>query len=145
MGPVGFEPTTKGFTCPGVSAGSGLSLHPCARGCACGCGMLQACHQGHSSPQVVSAPSAGVPAARLRIAMGDDPEGFPEFIPSTSRVSARRHLVDESPALTAVLQAQPRLVRSEEHTSELQSPMYLVCRLLLEKKKKKKKTRLQTY
>src|SRR5437763_2762382 len=29
--------------------------------------------------------------------------------------------------------------RSEEHTSELQSPMYLVCRLLLEKKKKRKK------
>src|SRR5436189_1627581 len=28
-----------------------------------------------------------------------------------------------------------RLARSEEHTSELQSPMYLVCRLLLEKKK----------
>src|SRR5437763_12194866 len=28
--------------------------------------------------------------------------------------------------------------RSEEHTSELQSPMYLVCRLLLEKKKKNK-------
>src|SRR5437762_8748606 len=27
--------------------------------------------------------------------------------------------------------------RSEEHTSELQSPMYLVCRLLLEKKKVK--------
>src|SRR5437764_11729424 len=27
------------------------------------------------------------------------------------------------------------IVRSEEHTSELQSPMYLVCRLLLEKKK----------
>ena len=29
-------------------------------------------------------------------------------------------------------------LRSEEHTSELQSPMYLVCRLLLEKKKKQK-------
>src|SRR5437879_11228361 len=29
--------------------------------------------------------------------------------------------------------------RSEEHTSELQSPMYLVCRLLLEKKKNKRK------
>src|SRR5437762_8153236 len=27
------------------------------------------------------------------------------------------------------------VTRSEEHTSELQSPMYLVCRLLLEKKK----------
>src|SRR5437879_9734948 len=31
-----------------------------------------------------------------------------------------------------------RLDRSEEHTSELQSPMYLVCRLLLEKKNKTK-------
>src|SRR2546426_8922989 len=30
-----------------------------------------------------------------------------------------------------------RWVRSEEHTSELQSPCNLVCRLLLEKKKKK--------
>src|SRR5438876_2487429 len=31
-----------------------------------------------------------------------------------------------------------RLSRSEEHTSELQSPVHLVCRLLLEKKKKNK-------
>src|SRR5438045_6973175 len=31
-----------------------------------------------------------------------------------------------------------QLVRSEEHTSELQSLRHLVCRLLLEKKKKKK-------
>src|SRR5690554_7663413 len=30
-------------------------------------------------------------------------------------------------------------IRSEEHTSELQSRPHLVCRLLLEKKKKKKK------
>src|SRR5438552_12663185 len=30
--------------------------------------------------------------------------------------------------------------RSEEHTSELQSPDHLVCRLLLEKKKKTKRT-----
>src|ERR1022692_2330691 len=33
--------------------------------------------------------------------------------------------------------------RSEEHTSELQSPCKLVCRLLLEKKKKKKKKNKQ--
>src|SRR5690348_17667718 len=33
--------------------------------------------------------------------------------------------------------AQKEIVRSEEHTSELQSPVHLVCRLLLEKKKKK--------
>ena len=32
--------------------------------------------------------------------------------------------------------------RSEEHTSELQSRQYLVCRLLLEKKKKKKKKKI---
>src|SRR6202453_4165425 len=31
--------------------------------------------------------------------------------------------------------------RSEEHTSELQSPIHLVCRLLLEKKKSKKRNR----
>src|SRR5690348_18182919 len=37
------------------------------------------------------------------------------------------------------------LVRSEEHTSELQSPVHLVCRLLLEKKKKiKKQTQVTT-
>src|SRR5207248_11794044 len=38
-----------------------------------------------------------------------------------------------------------RRARSEEHTSELQSPYDLVCRLLLEKKKKtkKKKTRVK--
>src|SRR5437762_7991514 len=35
-----------------------------------------------------------------------------------------------------------RATRSEEHTSELQSPMYLVCRLLLEKKKKKNKYKI---
>src|SRR5947209_15638825 len=33
-----------------------------------------------------------------------------------------------------------KIERSEEHTSELQSRQYLVCRLLLEKKKKKKST-----
>src|SRR3989449_6922588 len=34
--------------------------------------------------------------------------------------------------------SRPRSPRSEEHTSELQSRLHLVCRLLLEKKKKKK-------
>src|SRR5437867_10861347 len=36
-------------------------------------------------------------------------------------------------------QVERQRLRSEEHTSELQSPYDLVCRLLLEKKKKKKK------
>src|SRR5437764_11176082 len=38
----------------------------------------------------------------------------------------------------------PQAPRSEEHTSELQSPMYLVCRLLLEKKKKRHNTQVLT-
>src|SRR3712207_7464400 len=39
----------------------------------------------------------------------------------------------------------PYLVRSEEHTSELPSRQYLVCRLLLEKKKKKETTRTSVH
>src|SRR5687768_14075127 len=38
-----------------------------------------------------------------------------------------------------------RQLRSEEHTSELQSRLHLVCRLLLEKKKKKKNTIMTVY
>src|SRR5256885_10230202 len=37
----------------------------------------------------------------------------------------------------APITGRPSSTRSEEHTSELQSPCNLVCRLLLEKKKKK--------
>src|SRR5256885_17041908 len=43
--------------------------------------------------------------------------------------------VPNGPEATAALS---RAFRSEEHTSELQSPCNLVCRLLLEKKKKKR-------
>src|SRR5690349_22875413 len=44
-----------------------------------------------------------------------------------------------------VLTAESAPVRSEEHTSELQSRRDLVCRLLLEKKKKKKRIIRHTY
>src|SRR2546426_6538017 len=40
------------------------------------------------------------------------------------------------PASDLVANFPPKAMRSEEHTSELQSPCNLVCRLLLEKKKK---------
>src|SRR2546425_3953951 len=40
--------------------------------------------------------------------------------------------------LEQALRGVPGVIRSEEHTSELQSLAYLVCRLLLEKKKKDK-------
>src|SRR5687767_15415356 len=44
-----------------------------------------------------------------------------------------------------VATATQRKVRSEEHTSELQSLAYLVCRLLLEKKYKKHNVRTTRY
>src|SRR3712207_8405197 len=50
------------------------------------------------------------------------------------------HVVDHPNDLRRVAGLDERidqLARSEEHTSELQSRQYLVCRLLLEKKKKK--------
>src|SRR2546426_11023067 len=48
----------------------------------------------------------------------------------------RRHIAPTAPMTPNMHPARTR-VRSEEHTSELQSPCNLVCRLLLEKKKKK--------
>src|SRR3712207_8529227 len=45
------------------------------------------------------------------------------------------HLGRALDALEPGLQVDAQLGRSEEHTSELQSRQYLVCRLLLEKKK----------
>src|SRR5438445_2406091 len=55
-----------------------------------------------------------------------------------------RHAVCDAAQILAAdigRQRQHRPIsRSEEHTSELQSRQYLVCRLLLEKKKKKKPT-----
>src|SRR5437879_7770277 len=53
--------------------------------------------------------------------------------------SQRRGTLTLLPEALAAIEAHP-WNRSEEHTSELQSPMYLVCRLLLEKKKNKQKT-----
>src|SRR5437867_12988217 len=47
-------------------------------------------------------------------------------------------VVDFRREIPNVVPNAPPVDRSEEHTSELQSPYDLVCRLLLEKKKKKK-------
>src|SRR5205807_5621577 len=53
---------------------------------------------------------------------------------ATANVHGSRYSGNSRRYLPAVLRCP--LVRSEEHTSELQSPCNLVCRLLLEKKKK---------
>src|SRR3712207_6887669 len=49
---------------------------------------------------------------------------------------ARHHRGEAARARVARTTRRARAGRSEEHTSELQSRQYLVCRLLLEKKKK---------
>src|SRR5258708_20491947 len=59
---------------------------------------------------------------------------------AVARQAARFHAPEpassqSSPLRTAIEDIAP-IARSEEHTSELQSPDHLVCRLLLEKKKK---------
>src|SRR5687768_17851135 len=56
---------------------------------------------------------------------------------STSRTMKRTTIR----ALSARFLMNDRTMRSEEHTSELQSRLHLVCRLLLEKKKKKKENK----
>src|SRR5437763_9321981 len=59
----------------------------------------------------------------------------PARVPDADQAGARRDR-HRRPRLAGGVRRPPR-GRSEEHTSELQSPMYLVCRLLLEKKKTK--------
>src|SRR3989442_10435035 len=58
---------------------------------------------------------------------------------------ARRQLrVARQPVHLRLVHEQVERVRSEEHTSELQSRPHLVCRLLLEKKKNKQRKHIQS-
>src|SRR3712207_6882515 len=65
--------------------------------------------------------------------------GHKEDVDFTYRVHKRGYLMLQTPAAVCDhFQTVTSRLRSEEHTSELQSRQYLVCRLLLEKKKKTK-------
>src|SRR5947209_15402386 len=55
---------------------------------------------------------------------------------SSCEVSIQQSIQPRSRTNNASLCSTPKAPRSEEHTSELQSRQYLVCRLLLEKKKR---------
>src|SRR5690242_21389932 len=57
-------------------------------------------------------------------------------VPESSSATARQRAMASLRANTTVNRVGSSLIRSEEHTSELQSHVNLVCRLLLEKKKK---------
>src|SRR5437762_1546761 len=71
--------------------------------------------------------TAAMPTAASPVATHCSAKATPPFPPASSSVP------------TMAAPSHCFLVRSEERTSELQSPMYLVCRLLLEKKNKKRK------
>src|SRR5690348_1326095 len=87
------------------------------------------------NPQLLRLVTPSDPRFVLQIPAGKAEEfekGMAE-IPPQNWVTWRRHRVEEGETLSSIA----RRYRSEEHTSELQSPVHLVCRLLLEKKKKK--------
>src|SRR3712207_7384883 len=69
-------------------------------------------------------------SGKAHVALGDD---LPPFVEDRHLVRAVPDAVLAADALLGVVADDA--VRSEEHTSELQSRQYLVCRLLLEKKK----------
>src|SRR2546425_7150482 len=85
----------------------------------------------------ISVPTAAK-LARLEVdARGGLPEAF--------QALRKRQIFAATIAGTFGLIAMFAVTRSEEHTSELQSLAYLVCRLLLEKKKKKQDTNTQMH
>src|SRR5205085_4420331 len=63
---------------------------------------------------------------------------------STRRFTRSRSSLRPNEVISIDAGSRPASLRSEEHTSELQSQSNLVCRLLLEKKKKKKKKKQQS-
>src|SRR2546426_7486896 len=74
--------------------------------------------------------SPAIPCAAIRIAFISQLLG---------KAAARQRIGRPKSTVTASVHSRETIQgRSEEHTSELQSPCNLVCRLLLEKKKKKR-------
>src|SRR2546426_7080426 len=67
-------------------------------------------------------------AVKCQVSVGRGPAGREDGCPTSAFVMIATVVSDRT--------ARARRARSEEHTSELQSPCNLVCRLLLEKKKK---------
>src|SRR3712207_7349715 len=81
-----------------------------------------------------SVPGAGGQIGTQRVARAE-PDGYTVLLGSVTTHAANKSLFKKL-SYDPVADFEPVAKRSEEHTSELQSRQYLVCRLLLEKKKK---------
>src|SRR5437867_8455121 len=90
------------------------------------------------SSRVIARANSTLRGARSSRLLNNPTSGPPSnfFRRISSRCNSRRESTSFTPS--AQTNVYTPAWRSEEHTSELQSPYDLVCRLLLEKKKKKK-------
>src|SRR5260370_12676262 len=98
-----------------------------------------------TSPLARSRPSGLQASEVIGPGCGTSARGVPSFASHSRRVASCPPLASTSPSGAKARQSMPLvcqpdqraipLSRSEEHTSELQSHLNLVCRLLLEKKK----------
>src|SRR5437764_7280868 len=86
-------------------------------------------------------PAGSVPMEKsIRVLVANRPRLMRETILSTFADQPDIEIVGEVAEESEIY--RQFLCRSEEHTSELQSPMYLVCRLLLEKKNNIRSSRI---
>src|SRR5690554_6954177 len=99
-------------------------------------------------PHVLLALSQAPPALAIKIARAKPlvmvPKSRPA-IPGTPNTTPTTTGINSANKEGVIISRCAPLVRSEEHTSELQSRPHLVCRLLLEKKKKKLNTSITLY
>src|SRR5256885_4868791 len=72
----------------------------------------------------------------FRSAVDENSLEFQQLNPSTKPASGGLNGTSRTELRRTAAEEEEDEIRSEEHTSELQSPCNLVCRLLLEKKKK---------
>src|SRR2546426_7046626 len=100
-------------------------------------GDLPNASQGCRASWISDAMGRRYPSRRATMSKWGEPQSSTSAEPAFQRI--RR-----SSSLTYTLHCLHAEMRSEEHTSELQSPCNLVCRLLLEKKKKNLNARVHT-
>src|SRR5260370_28814653 len=84
---------------------------------------------------IVAAAGTSTPRFAYVTNLSDDTLSIYSVNPSTGQLRPHGYVLTDSHPDAVSLDPSGKFARSEEHTSELQSHLNLVCRLLLEKKK----------